>query len=105
MELLATLDDIARELGISKSTVSKALSGARDVSKAMRQTVLEKAVEMGYSRNARSTEMPKIAVRSFEDKRLWARNKWLLAHKDTSEAAAGAYVGLVGENIDIAAYI
>ena len=52
-----------------------------------------------------NTDMPKIAVRSFEDKRLWARNKWLLAHKDTSEAAAGAYVGLVGENIDIAAYI
>lgn len=52
-----------------------------------------------------NTDMPKIAVRSFEDKRLWARNKWLLAHKDTSEAAAGAYVGLVGENIDIAAFI
>ena len=52
-----------------------------------------------------NTEMPKIAVRSFEDKRLWARNKWLLAHKDTSEAAAGAYVGLVGENIDISACI
>ena len=52
-----------------------------------------------------NTDMPKIAVRSFEDKRLWARNKWLLAHKDTSEAAAGAYVGLVGENIDISAYI
>ena len=49
--------------------------------------------------------MPKLQVRSFEDKRLWARNKWLLAHKDTSEAAAGAYVGLVGENIDISAYI
>ena len=29
----------------------------------------------------------------------------LLAHKDTSEAAAGAYVGLVGENTDISAYI
>ena len=52
-----------------------------------------------------NTEMPNITARSFEDKRLWARNKWLLAHKDTSEAAAGAYVGLVGENIDIAAYI
>ena len=52
-----------------------------------------------------NTEIPKIEVRSFEDKRLWARNKWLLAHKDTSEAAAGAYVGLVGENIDISAYI
>jgi len=52
-----------------------------------------------------NTDKPAIAVKSFEDKRLWARNKWLLAHKDTSEAAAGAYIGLVGENTDIAAYI
>ena len=59
---MATLDDIARELGISKSTVSKALNGAKDVSKAMRHTVLEKAVEMGYSRLARSAEQPKLAV-------------------------------------------
>ena len=39
------------------------------------------------------------------DKMLWARNKWLIAHPETSEAAAGAHVGLVGENIDIAADI
>ena len=61
-DFLATLDDIARELGISKSTASKALSGAKDVSKAMRQTVLEKAVELGYSRVARSSQLPRIAV-------------------------------------------
>lgn len=59
---MATLDDIARELGVSKSTVSKALNGAKDVSKAMRQTVLEKAVELGYSRSARSSQLPRIAV-------------------------------------------
>ena len=59
---MATLDDIAQELGISKSTASKALRGAKDVSKAMRQTVLEKAVELGYSRVARCSEMPKIAI-------------------------------------------
>ena len=59
---MATLDDIARELGISKSTASKALSGAKDVSKAMRQTVLEKAVELGYSRSARSSQPDRIAV-------------------------------------------
>ena len=59
---MATLEDIAKALGISKSTVSKALNGAKDVSKAMRQTVLEKAVEMGYSRAARSAEMPRLAV-------------------------------------------
>lgn len=37
------------------------------------------------------------------DRQLWARNKWLIAHPDTSEAAEGAFVGLTGENIDIAA--
>lgn len=59
---MATLDDIARELGISKSTVSKALNGAKDVSKRMQQAVLEKAVELGYSRSARTTSAPRIAV-------------------------------------------
>ena len=59
---MTTLDDIARELSVSKSTVSKALSGAKDVSKAMRQAVLEKAVEMGYSRIPRSTTAQRVAL-------------------------------------------
>ena len=62
MSFLATLEDIARSLGISKSTVSKALNGAKDISKSMRQAVLERAVEMGYSRMARSPELPRLAV-------------------------------------------
>lgn len=49
-----------------------------------------------------NTEKPDITPRSHEDGLLWACNKWLLAHKNSSEAAQGAYVGLVGENIDIA---
>ena len=48
-----------------------------------------------------NTERPKIAARSMEDKLLWARNKWLIAHPDSSEAAAGAFVGLTGENITL----
>ncbi len=36
------------------------------------------------------------------DRMLWARNKWLLAHAESSEAAQGAVVALTGENIDIA---
>ncbi|MBQ8555956.1 MAG: DUF4867 family protein [Clostridia bacterium] len=36
------------------------------------------------------------------DKMLWARNKWLLAHPESSEAAQGAVVALTGVNIDIA---
>ena len=49
-----------------------------------------------------NTEKPQIEPANDEDKILWARNKWLIAHAESSEAAAGAYVGLVGENIDIA---
>ena len=47
-------------------------------------------------------DMPEIGGKTFEDKLLWAANKWLLAHPDSSEAEAGAWVGLVGENLDIA---
>lgn len=44
---------------------------------------------------------PDIKIRTSEDQLLWASNKWLLAHPDTVEAAAGAYVGLIGKNIDL----
>lgn len=59
---MATMDDIARRLGISKSTVSKAFSGAGDISEAMRRAVLETAVELGYSRLPRSCQAPRLCV-------------------------------------------
>ena len=37
------------------------------------------------------------------DRMLWARNKWLLAHPQSDEAAQGAVIALKGENTDIAA--
>ena len=46
-----------------------------------------------------NTEKPDITPLTAEDKMLWACNKWLLAHPDSNEAKAGAYVGLSGENI------
>ena len=49
-----------------------------------------------------NTGKPELTPATREDKLLWARNKWLLAHPESSEAAQGAYVGLTGENIDIA---
>jgi len=52
-----------------------------------------------------NTDYRPVCDANVMDKMLWARNKWLLAHPDTSEAAQGAWVGLVGENIDIAADI
>ena len=48
-----------------------------------------------------NTAAPGAAPINEEDKWLTARNKWLLAHPESAEAANGAYVGLVGENIDI----
>ena len=49
-----------------------------------------------------NTEKPDIRPLTEEDKLLRACNKWLLAHPDSAEAADGAYVGLTGENTDIA---
>ena len=48
-----------------------------------------------------NTEKPDITPLTAEDKMLWACNKWLLAHPDSNEAKAGAYLGLSGENIRI----
>ncbi len=45
---------------------------------------------------------PKIDNVDFEDRLLWAANKWLIAHPDTTEAKAGAFVGLEGVNLNIA---
>ena len=52
-----------------------------------------------------NTEKPNIQPKNTEDTWMTARNKWLLAHAESSEAAGGAYVGLTGENIDIAIFI
>ncbi len=46
-----------------------------------------------------NTPKPEMTNISSEDKFLWARNKWLLAHADSSEASNGAEIALVGENI------
>ena len=52
-----------------------------------------------------NTGVPGAAPLNEEDRWLTARNKWLLAHSESSEAAQGAHIGLKGENIDIAADI
>ncbi len=49
--------------------------------------------------------MPRFTPGNSEDKLLTATNKWLLAHSESSEAKNGAWVGITGENIDIAADI
>ncbi|MGX8699237.1 MAG: DUF4867 family protein [bacterium] len=46
-------------------------------------------------------EMPAVTPENGEDKLLWARNKWLIAHPDSQEARLGAHVGIIGANPDI----
>lgn len=49
-----------------------------------------------------NTQKPEIDPKNFEDKLLWAKNKWLIAHPDSNEAKNGAFEGLSGTNIDLA---
>ncbi len=56
---MATLQDIADRLNISKGTVSKALNGAPDISETLQKTILETAVEMGYTKIRRQKAVPK----------------------------------------------
>ncbi len=44
---------------------------------------------------------PSITPVNEEDKLLWAKNKWLLAHADSAEAHNGAAICISGPNIDI----
>lgn len=59
---MATITDIAEKLGISKSTVSKALNNATDVSEDMRRKILETAVEMGYINKRAHKKERKICI-------------------------------------------
>ena len=46
---MATINDIALRLGISKSTVSKGLGNATDISAKMRKKIQDTAIELGYT--------------------------------------------------------
>ena len=60
---MVTIKDIARELGVAASTVSKGLNGGSDISDSLRTAILEKAVEMGYeSKHAKKAETRKLAL-------------------------------------------
>ena len=48
-----------------------------------------------------NTEKPAAGPQLCEDRLLYARNKWLIAHPDSDEAKNGAFAGLTGDNITI----
>lgn len=51
----------------------------------------------------RDTNLPleNSVEKTGEDALLFARNKWLIGHKDTDLGEQGAFIGLVGENVSI----
>jgi LacI family transcriptional regulator len=62
MRRFATIKDIAKALGISVATVSRALRDAYDVSPQTRQMVLDKAEEMHYKPNFNATGLVKSST-------------------------------------------
>ncbi|MBM6947870.1 LacI family DNA-binding transcriptional regulator [Mordavella massiliensis] len=59
---MATIQDIADKLGISKGTVSKALNGASDISETLQKNVIETAVELGYTKIRRPGGQRKLCI-------------------------------------------
>lgn len=59
---MATINDIALKLGISKSTVSKGLNNATDISEEMRKKILATAVELGYSNKRMLNRQKKLCI-------------------------------------------
>jgi len=47
-------------------------------------------------------DAPVITAKGREDRLLWGANKWVIASEGTDEAAQGAYVGIVGPEVDLA---
>lgn len=59
---MATINDIAAKLGISKGTVSKGLNNAPDISEEMRKRILETAVEIGYVNRRQHKREKKLCI-------------------------------------------
>jgi DNA-binding LacI/PurR family transcriptional regulator len=79
-----TLDDVARETGVSKSTVSRALCDAPNVSAKTRETVREAAERLGYVPNDAAREL--AARRTVVVARMRAENAALESDIDTDES-------------------
>lgn len=59
---MVTMNDIAAKLGVSKSTVSKGLNHASDISEEMRKKILETAVELGYTNKRSMNREKKLCI-------------------------------------------
>ena len=106
-------DELLRQVGLTESSrVFRALAGTAVelYTTTLHYAPCDSAKGAGFRvavvlPRGTNTEKPDGTGALHEDKLLWARNKWLIAHPDTNEAKQGAFVGLEGENPDIAPLI
>ena len=96
------LTALSREIWEYAEPGLKEVKSSRAIAKFLEAEGFRVAVVLPRGTN---TAVPGAAPLNEEDRWLTARNKWLLAHSESSEAAQGAHIGLKGENIDIAADI
>lgn len=59
---MATINDIAKILGVSKSTVSKGLNNATDISEDMRIKIIETAASLGYTNKHMRERNKKLCI-------------------------------------------
>lgn len=59
---MATINDIAKILGVSKSTVSKGLNNATDISEDMRIKIIETAAALGYTNKHLQERNKKLCI-------------------------------------------
>ena len=64
MQSSARLEDVAKRLGVSVSTVSRALTGHRGISPATRASVQQTCAELGYVRAIKGRRVRKAATRT-----------------------------------------
>jgi LacI family transcriptional regulator len=75
-----SIQDIARELGLSRNTVSNALSNSEIVSFDTKQKIIKKAIEMGYKKLS-----PELRVGLVEVAPEKTKNVAVLAHRDIAD--------------------
>jgi len=90
---MSTIGDVARLAGVSRSTVSYALSGKRTISDEVRQRVAEAVRELGYTPNAGAralatsqTMVIGLLARFLEDEFAPAMMQYIVGVSDTARA-------------------
>ena len=93
-----TMKDVATEIGVSIVTVSKALAGKDGVSEDLREKIIEKAKEMGYTmKGEKKKEEDNINIGIIISDRFVSDNSFYfkIYQKMVVELSARGYIGIL----------